>query len=165
VPNARVHFHGSSFTRSDGEFIVGRGRRGKIASRARRKGSANIRLVGDPMMSSRTRCEDHEAKRGGRSARGFPKRGQRVRLTAMDVGRRWRPLRGRTAIRATTMHHSTKRGKLSQEFGGKKEPYGFKTWHKIAVDTRLLAAHHRLRRAKRARGATLSVDGIPRRDS
>jgi len=64
----------------------------------------------------------------------FKKNG-RVRLTAMDVAPNG-DLFVVDGYSSDYVHHFDKAGKYLKSFGGKGEPYKFRTLHKIAVDTR-----------------------------
>jgi hypothetical protein len=57
------------------------------------------------------------------------------RLTAMDVAPNG-DLYVTDGYSSDYVHHFDKDGKYLKSFGGKKEPYNFKTLHKIAIDTR-----------------------------
>lgn len=57
------------------------------------------------------------------------------RLTAMDVAPNG-DLFVTDGYSSDYVHHFDKAGKYLKSFGGKKDPYSFKTLHKIAIDTR-----------------------------
>ena len=63
------------------------------------------------------------------------KKGGRVRLTGMDVAPNG-DLFVVDGYSSDYVHHFDKKGKYLTSFGGKGEPFKFRTLHKIAVDTR-----------------------------
>jgi hypothetical protein len=58
-----------------------------------------------------------------------------LRLTGMDVAPNG-DLFVTDGYASSYVHHFDKTGKYIKSFGGTKEPFGFKTLHKIAIDTR-----------------------------
>jgi len=58
-----------------------------------------------------------------------------VRLTGMDIAPNG-DLYVTDGYASSYVHRFDKTGKYLKSFGGTKEPYGFKTLHKIAIDTR-----------------------------
>jgi len=62
-----------------------------------------------------------------------------VRLTGMDVGPNG-DLFVTDGYSSDYVHRFDRTGKYLKSFGGKKEPHGFKTLHKIAIDTRFTPA-------------------------
>jgi len=88
-----------------------------------------------------------------------PDAGKRmVRLTAMDVAPNG-DLFVTDGYASDYIHRFDRHGKYLKSFGGKKAPYGFKTLHKIAIDTRFTPA--RIIGVDRANGRVvhLSLDG------
>ena len=81
-----------------------------------------------------------------------------LRMTAMDVAPNG-DLYVTDGYASDYVHRFDRNGKYLKSFGGKKEPYGFKTLHKIAIDTRFTPA--RLIGVDRANGRVvhLSLDG------
>ena len=81
-----------------------------------------------------------------------------VRLTAMDVAPNG-DLYVTDGYSSDYVHRFDKTGKYLKSFGGKKEPYGFKTLHKIAIDTRF--SPPRIIGCDRANGRVvhMSLDG------
>jgi sugar lactone lactonase YvrE len=81
-----------------------------------------------------------------------------VRLTAMDVAPNG-DLYVTDGYSSDYVHQFDKTGKYIRSFGGKKEPYGFKTLHKIAIDTRF--SPPRIIGTDRANGRVvhMSLDG------
>ena len=69
-----------------------------------------------------------------------PDEGKRIlRMTAMDVAPNG-DLYVTDGYASDYIHRFDRAGKYLASFGGKKEPYGFKTLHKIAIDTRFTPA-------------------------
>ncbi len=122
VPNAPPDFHGFVIHKdADGEFIYGA-----------RLGAGNIlklTLDGQEVLNIPASAIPDEFK--SKDKEGKPT----VRLTAMDVAPNgdWYVTDGYSS---DYVHRFDKTGKYLKSFGGKKEPYGFKTLHKIAIDTR-----------------------------
>lgn len=81
-----------------------------------------------------------------------------VRMTAMDIAPNgdWYVSDG---YASDYVHRFDRNGKYITSFGGKKEPYGFRTLHKIAIDTRFTPA--RIIGVDRANGRVvhMSLDG------
>jgi len=122
VPDAPADFHGFVIHKdADGEFIYGP-----------RLGAGNIlklTLDGKEVLNIPPSAIPEEFKSKGKD--GTP--GQR--LTAMDVAPNG-DLYVTDGYSSDYVHRFDKTGKYLKSFGGKKEPYGFKTLHKIAIDTR-----------------------------
>lgn len=145
VPGAPSDFHGFVIHKeADGEFIYGA-----------RLGGGNIlklALDGKVMLDipSSSIPDDFKSK----DKAGKPV----VRLTAMDVAPNG-DLFVTDGYSSDYVHRFDKTGKYIKSFGGKKEPYGFKTLHKIAVDTRFTPA--RIIGVDRANGRVvhMSMDG------
>ncbi len=122
VPGAPPDLHGFVIHKdADGEFIYGP-----------RVGAGNIlklALDGREVLSIPSTAIPDEFKSMGKD--GKPT----VRLTAMDVAADG-DLYVVDGYSSDYVHRFDKTGKYLKSFGGKKEPYGFKTLHKIAIDTR-----------------------------
>jgi hypothetical protein len=122
VPDAPPDFHGFVIHKdADGEFIYGP-----------RLGAGNIlklTLEGKEVLNIPQTAIPDEFKNKGKD--GKPT----VRLTAMDVAPNG-DLYVTDGYSSDYVHRFDKTGKYIKSFGGKKEPYGFKTLHKIAIDTR-----------------------------
>ncbi len=122
VPNAPSDFHGFVIHReADGEFIYGP-----------RLGAGNIlklTLDGKEVLNIPPTAIPDEFK-------SLSKDGKRVlRLTGMDVAPNG-DLYVTDGYSSDYVHRFDKAGKYLTTYGGKKEPYGFRTLHKIAIDTR-----------------------------
>ena len=122
VPNAPADFHGFVIHKdADGEFIYGP-----------RLGGQNIlklTLDGKEVLNIPATAIPDEFKSKGKDGKTA------LRLTGMDVAPNG-DLYVTDGYSSDYVHHFDKTGKHLKSFGGKKEPYGFKTLHKIAIDTR-----------------------------
>lgn len=122
VPNAPSDFHGFVIHReADGEFIYGP-----------RLGAGNIlklTLDGKEVLNIPPTAIPDEYKSLGKDGKPMQ------RLTGMDVAPNG-DLYVTDGYSSDYVHRFDKTGKYLKTYGGKKEPYGFKTLHKIAIDTR-----------------------------
>jgi hypothetical protein len=122
VPSAPPDFHGFVIHKdADGEFIFGA-----------RLGAGNIlklALDGKEVLNIPPTAIPDEFKNKDKDGKPI------VRLTAMDVAPNG-DLFVTDGYASDYVHRFDKTGKYLKSFGGKKEPYGFKTLHKIAIDTR-----------------------------
>ena len=122
VPNAPPDLHGFVIHKeADGEFIYGP-----------RLGAGNIlklTLDGKEVLNIPSSAIPDEFKSVGKDGKPV------VRLTAMDVAPNG-DLYVVDGYSSDYVHRFDKTGKYLKSFGGKKEPYGFKTLHKIAIDSR-----------------------------
>lgn len=122
VPNAPPDFHGFVIHKeADGEFIYGA-----------RLGAGNIlklTLDGKEVLNIPSSAIPDEFKSLGKDGKPV------VRLTGMDVAPNG-DLFVTDGYSSDYIHRFDKTGKYLKTIGGKKEPYGFKTLHKIAIDTR-----------------------------
>jgi hypothetical protein len=122
VPNAPADFHGFVIHKeTGGEFIYGP-----------RLGTGSIlklTLDGQEVLNIPSSAIPDEFKNKGKDDKPT------VRLTAMDVAPNG-DLYVTDGYASDYVHVFDKTGKYLKTFGGKKEPFGFATLHKIAVDTR-----------------------------
>jgi DNA-binding beta-propeller fold protein YncE len=122
VPDAPNDFHGFVIHKdASGEFIYGP-----------RLGAGNIlklTLDGKTVLDIPPSAIPDEFKSKGKD--GKPTQ----RLTAMDVAPNG-DLYVTDGYSSDYVHRFDKTGKYLKSFGGKAAPYGFKTLHKIAIDTR-----------------------------
>jgi len=122
VPGAPPDFHGFVIHKdADGEFIYGP-----------RLGAGNIlklTLDGAEVLNIPSSAIPDEFKNKDKEGKPI------VRLTGMDVAPNG-DLFVTDGYASDYVHHFDKTGKYLNSFGGKKEPYNFKTLHKIAIDTR-----------------------------
>jgi hypothetical protein len=123
VPGAPPDFHGFVIHKeADGEFIYGA-----------RLGAGNIlkmSLDGKVLLDIPQTAIPDEFKNKDKVS-GKPI----VRLTGMDVAPNG-DLYVTDGYASSYVHRFDKTGKYLKSFGSAKEPYGFKTLHKIAIDTR-----------------------------
>ena len=138
VENAPADFHGFVIHKdADGEFIYGP-----------RLGTGNIlkltldgkEVLNIPPTAIPDEFKNKTPKNTKKNAAGEvvadPNEGKPyVRLTAMDVAPNG-DLFVTDGYASSYVHRFDKTGKYLRSFGGTKEPYGFRTLHKIAVDTR-----------------------------
>lgn len=126
VPGAPSDFHGFVIHKGDdGEFIYGA-----------RLGTGNIlkiALDGKVALDIPPTTIPDEFKSKGKDGKAV------VRLTAMDVAPNG-DLFVTDGYSSDYVHRFDKTGKYLKSFGGKAAPYGFKTLHKIAIDTRFTPA-------------------------
>src|SRR5260221_2703947 len=122
VPNAPPDLHGFVIHKeAGGEFIYGT-----------RLGAGNIlklTLDGREVLNIPPTAIPDEFKNKDKDGKPF------VRLTAMDVAPNG-DLFVTDGYASDYLHHFDKTGKYLKSFGGRAEPYGFKTLHKIAIDSR-----------------------------
>ena len=146
VPEAPSDFHGFVIRRQpDGEFLFGVTLRGQTI--------VKMRLDGKVVMTIPASAIPDEFKvRNARSGQ------LAVALTGMDVAQNG-DLYVTDGYASDYVHRFDRAGKYLTSFGGKKEPYGFSTLHKLAIDTRFQPA--RIIACDRAnnRVVHLSLDG------
>ncbi len=122
VENAPPDLHGFVIHKeAGGEFIYGP-----------RLGAGNIlklTLEGKEVLNIPSSAIPDEFKSKGKDGK------LTVRLTGMDIAPNG-DLYVTDGYSSDYIHRFDKTGKYLNSFGGKKEPYGFKTFHKIAIDTR-----------------------------
>jgi hypothetical protein len=146
VPNAPADFHGFVIRKqADGEFIFG--------VRLREQTIVKMTLDGQVVMTIPASAIPDEFK--VRNARSNL---LALSLTGMDVAPNG-DLYVTDGYASDYIHRFDRTGKYLKSFGGKKEPYGFSTLHKLAIDTRFQPA--RLIACDRAnnRVVHLSLDG------
>lgn len=160
VENAPTDFHGFVIHKdADGEFIFGA-----------RLGTGNIlkltldgkEVLNIPPSAIPDEFKNKTPKNSKKNAAGEvvadPNEGKpSVRLTAMDVAPNG-DLYVTDGYASDYVHRFDKTGKYLKSFGGKKEPYGFKTLHKIAIDSRYSPPRLIVDRAN-GRVVHMSLDG------
>lgn len=126
LPDAPNDFHGFVIHKNaDGEFIYGPRLSGQCI--------VKLTLEGKEVMNIPASAIPDEFKNKGKDGKPF------VRLTGMDVAPNG-DLYVTDGYASSYVHRFDKNGKYIKSFGGSKAPYGFKTLHKIAVDTRFTPA-------------------------
>jgi hypothetical protein len=137
VPNAPNDLHGFVIRKqSDGEFIYGPRLAGQTIVKMTLDGKIVLEIPAsvipdefkNPPAAPKKKVKEDASKNSPP-----PKRA--VRLTGMDIAPNgdWYVTDG---YASSFIHHFDSKGKYLNSFGGGKEPYGFKTLHKIAIDTR-----------------------------
>jgi len=122
VPNAPADFHGFVIHKgADGEFIYGPRLGGQTIEK--------LALDGKVVLSIPASVIPDQFKKTDKNGKAF------VSLTGMDVAPNgdWYVTDG---YANDYVHHFDSTGKYLNSFGGRGEPYNFKTLHKIAIDTR-----------------------------
>lgn len=145
VPNAPSDFHGFVIHKeSDGEFIFGPRLSGQTILKMTLDGKVVLTIPGSAIPD--------EFK--NKNATGKPT----LALTAMDVAPNG-DLLVTDGYASDYVHQFDRTGKYIKSFGGRKEPYNFKTLHKIAIDLRFKPA--RIIGCDRANGRVvhMSLDG------
>lgn len=123
VPNAPDDFHGFVIHKEkDGEFIYGP----RLSGQTIMKMTLDGRVLLDIPASV---IPDEFKNKNKKDGKPF------VRLTGMDVAPNG-DMYVTDGYSSDYVHVFDKTGKYLRTFGGKKEPYNFKTLHKIAIDTR-----------------------------
>jgi hypothetical protein len=123
VPDAPSDLHGFVIHKEkDGEFIYGP----RLAGQSILKMTLEGKIVLDIPASD---IPDEFKSKNAKDGKSL------VRLTGMDVAPNG-DLYVTDGYSSDYVHRFDRAGKYITSFGGKKEPYGFKTLHKIAMDTR-----------------------------
>jgi DNA-binding beta-propeller fold protein YncE len=126
LPDAPNDFHGFVIHKDDsGEFIYG--------PRLSGQNILKLTLEGKEVLNIPASAIPDEFKNKGKDGKPF------VRLTGMDVAPNG-DLYVTDGYASSYVHQFDKTGKYIKSFGGSKAPYGFKTLHKIAIDTRFTPA-------------------------
>ncbi|MBI1310901.1 hypothetical protein GC176_06295 [bacterium] len=121
VPNAPNDFHGFVIHQEPaGEFIYGARLGGGSILKMQLDGKVVLEIPGSMIP------EELVAKRDGKP---------NLRLTAVDVAPDGR-IFAVDGYSSDLIHIFDSQGKYQNSFGGKAAPYGFRTCHKIAIDTR-----------------------------
>lgn len=142
VPGAPNDFHGFVIRKDkDGEFIYG--------PRVDQQSIVKMTLEGKKVLEIPASAIPDEFKNvrppnTKKNAKGEiaknPDEGKKfMRMTAMDVAPNG-DLYVADGYASDYVHRFDRNGKYITSFGGKKEPYNFKTLHKIAIDTRFTPA-------------------------
>lgn len=138
VPGAPNDFHGFVIHKNaEGEFIYGSRLSGQTILKMTLDGKVMLEIPGsaipDEFKNKGPKTTKKNAK--GEVAKN-PDEGKPIlRLTGMDVAANG-DLFVTDGYASSYVHRFDKSGRYLKSFGGKKEPYGFNTLHKIAIDTR-----------------------------
>lgn len=126
VPNAPGDFHGFVIRKqADGEFLYGSRLQGESIIKMTLDGKVVLEIPGSAIPD--------EFKRKNKDGKTS------LRLTGMDVAPNG-DLYVTDGYATDYIHRFDKNGKYLTSFGGKAEPYNFKTLHKIVIDTRFTPA-------------------------
>ncbi len=142
VPNAPNDFHGFVIRKDkDGEFIYGPRLTAGTIVKMTLDGKTVLEIPGSAIPDE---FKNPPAPATKKNAKGEsvpnPDAGKRpLRLTGMDVAANG-DLYVTDGYASSYVHRFDKTGKYLKSFGGTKEPYGFKTLHKIAIDPRFTPA-------------------------
>ena len=161
VPNAPNDFHGFVIRKDrDGEFIYG----ARVDQHRIIKMTLDGKILLDiPASAIPDKFKLVRQPSTKKNAKGeitkLPDEGKPfVRMTAMDVAANG-DLYVSDGYASDFVHRFDKNGKYITSFGGKEPPYGFRTLHKIAIDTRFTP--NRIIGVDRANGRVvhMSLDG------
>jgi hypothetical protein len=160
VPGAPDDFHGFVIRKDQGgEFIYGPRLNAQTIVKLTLDGKKVLEIPASAIPDA-FKLANPATKKNAKGETGpHPEAGKTfLRMTAMDVAPNG-DLFVTDGYASDYVHRFDRNGKYLKSFGGKKEPYGFKTLHKIAVDTRFTPA--RLIGVDRANGRVvhLSLDG------
>ena len=161
VPGAPNDFHGFVIRKDrDGEFIFGPRVDGQTIVKMTLDGKKVLEIPASAIPDQFKIVRPANTKK---NAKGevvkHPDEGKPyVRMTAMDVAPNG-DLYVSDGYASDYVHRFDRNGKYLASFGGKKPPYGFRTLHKIAIDTRFSPA--RIIGTDRANGRIvhLGLDG------
>ena len=122
VPGAPNDFHGFVIRKQqDGEFIYGSRLQGQTIIKMTLDGKVVLEIPASAIPD-----EFKQKNKKGNAA---------VRLTGMDIAPNG-DLYVTDGYATDYIHHFDRNGKYLASFGGKAEPYNFKTLHKLIIDTR-----------------------------
>src|SRR5258706_12053290 len=142
VPGAPNDFHGFVIHKdSDGEFIYGPRLTAQTIVKMTLDGKVLLEIPASAIPDEfKNQIPPNTKKYKDGVVTKNPDEGKRlVRLTAMDVAPNG-DLYVTDGYASDYVHRFDHNGKYIASFGGKKEPYNFKTLHKIAIDTRFTPA-------------------------
>lgn len=136
VPGAPNDFHGFVIKKqADGEFIYGPRLQGQTVLKMTLDGKVVLEIPATAIPDQfKNRAPANPKKKAAPGQAAEPGRPM-MRLTGMDIAPNG-DLFVTDGYASDYVHHFDKTGKYLKSFGGKQEPYGFKTLHKIAMDTR-----------------------------
>ena len=144
VPNAPADFHGFVIHREpDGEFIYGARLGGQTILKMQLDGKVVLTIEGSTIPTELVSKQKDKPT---------------LKLTAVDVAPDGR-IFAVDGYASDYIHVFDSQGKYLKSFGGKAAPYGFKTNHKIAIDTRFDPPRILCCDRENRRLVTLSLDG------
>jgi DNA-binding beta-propeller fold protein YncE len=144
VPNAPTDFHGFVIHKgTDGEFIYGARLGGQSILKMQLDGTVVLTIDGAIIPESFVNKQKDKPV---------------LRLTAVDVAPDGR-IFAVDGYSSDYIHVFDPQGKYLKSFGGKAAPYGFKTNHKIAIDTRFDPPRILCCDRENRRVVNLSIDG------
>jgi hypothetical protein len=141
VPNSPNDFHGFVIRKDrDGEFIYGPRLNGQTIVKMTLDGKVVLEIPASAI-PDQFKVETPPTKKNAKGEMvANPDGGKRIlRMTAMDVAPNG-DLYVVDGYSSDYIHRFDRTGKYITSFGGKKEPFAFKTLHKIAIDTRFTPA-------------------------
>lgn len=161
VPGAPNDFHGFVIRKDkDGEFIYGPRLNAQTIVKMTLDGKVVLEIPASAIPDQfKNVVPPNTKKNASGEIPKNPDEGKRIlKMTGMDVAPNG-DLYVTDGYSSDYVHRFDRNGKYLTSFGGKKEPYGFKTLHKIAIDTRFTPA--RIIGTDRAnlRVVHLSLDG------
>lgn len=144
VPNAPNDFHGFVIHKeADGEFIYGARLSGQTVLKMQLDGKVVLTIEGATIPAEKVRKQNDKPV---------------LRLTAVDVAPDGR-IFAVDGYSSDYIHIFDSKGKYEKSIGGKEAPYGFKTNHKIAIDTRFNPARILCCDRENRRVVHLSLEG------
>jgi hypothetical protein len=144
VPGAPNDFHGFVIHRDrDGEFIYGARLSGQTILKMQLDGTTVLTIEGSAIPESFVRKQNDKPV---------------LRLTTVDVAPDGR-IFAVDGYSSDYIHVFDPQGKYLKSFGGREAPYGFKTNHKIAIDTRFNPPRILCCDRENRRVVHLSIDG------
>lgn len=141
VPGAPNDFHGFVIRKDQGgEFIYGARVNAQTIVKLTLDGKKILEIPASAIPNE-FKLTNPATKKNAKGETGpHPEAGKTfLRMTAMDVAPNG-DLFVSDGYASDYVHRFDRNGKYLKSFGGKKEPYGFKTLHKIAIDTRFTPA-------------------------
>lgn len=160
VPGAPNDFHGFVIRKdAQGEFIYGPRVDGQTILKLTLDGRKVLEIPASAIPDEFKNTRPANMKNAKGETVPNPDGGKKfLRMTAMDVAPNG-DLFVTDGYASDYVHRFDRNGKYLKSFGGKKEPYGFRTLHKIAIDNRFTPA--RIIGVDRANGRVvhMSLDG------
>jgi hypothetical protein len=142
VPNAPNDFHGFVIRKDDtGEFIYGPRLSGETIVKLTLDGKLVLEIPASAIPDQFKNKVQPNTKKGpdGNIAKNPVEGNSFLRMTGIDVAPNG-DIYVTDGYASDYVHRFDRTGKYLASFGGKKEPYSFKTLHKIAIDTRFTPA-------------------------